>query len=142
MCEETKIISSLLNNKVTDFWKQIDRSKSNNVSLPYQMDGVKSDKDINNLFTEKYETLFNSVSYDNSDVERLKQLITPEAESHSSDSNCNKYQMINTQQVIKAVNKLKRHKHDGNTELYTNHFKSAQVKPLIELPILIFSKYS
>ena len=141
MCKETKIISSLLNIKVTDFWKQINRSKTNNVSLPYQMDGVKADKDINNLFTEKYETLFNSISYDTSDMERLKQLITPEVESYSSDGNCNKYQMINTQQVIKAVKKLKRHKHDGNTELYTNHFKSAQVKPFIELTLLIFSKY-
>ena len=72
MCKETKIISSLLNNKVTDFWKQINRSKSNNVSLPDQIDGVKGDKDINNLLTEKYNTLFNSVSYDNSDMERLK----------------------------------------------------------------------
>ena len=33
--------------------------------------------------------------------------------------------MVNTQQVIKAIKKLKRHKHDGNTGLYTDHFKSA-----------------
>ena len=33
--------------------------------------------------------------------------------------------MVNTQQVIKAVKKLKRHKHDGNTRLYSDHFKSA-----------------
>ena len=125
MCKETKIISSLLNNKVTDFWKQINRSKSNNVSLPDQIDGVKGDKDINNLFTEKYNTLFNSVSYDNSDMERLKELITQEAESLSNFGNCNKCQMVNTQQVIKAVKKLKRHKHDGNTGLYTDHFISA-----------------
>ena len=59
-------------NNVTDFWKQIIRSKSNNVSLPVQIDGVKGDKDINNLFIEKYNTLLNSVSYDNSDMERLK----------------------------------------------------------------------
>ena len=64
------------NNNVTDFWKQVNMSKSNNVSLPTQIDGVKGDKNINNLFTEKYNTLFNSVSYDNSDMERLKELIT------------------------------------------------------------------
>ena len=67
MCKETKIISSLLNNNVTDFWKLINRSKRNSVSLPDQMDGVKGYKDMNNLFTEKYKTLFSSVSYDNSD---------------------------------------------------------------------------
>ena len=33
--------------------------------------------------------------------------------------------MVNTQQVVKAVKQLKRHKHDGNTGLYTDHFKSA-----------------
>ena len=70
-------------------------------------------------------TLFNSVSYDNSDMERLKELITQEAESHSKFGNCNKCQMVNTRQVIKAIKKLKRHKHDGNTGLYTDHFKSA-----------------
>ena len=72
MCNETKIISSLLNNNVTDFWKQINKSKSNSVSLPDQMDEVKGEKGINNLFTEKNTTLFNSISYDNSDMERLK----------------------------------------------------------------------
>ena len=89
------------------------------------MDGVKGDKDINNLFTEKYKTLFNSVSYDNLDIERLKELITKEAESHSNDGNCNKCQMVNTQQVNKVVKNFKRHKHDGNMGLYTDHFKSA-----------------
>ena len=39
-------------------------------------------------------------------MERLKQIITQETESHSSDGNCNKFQMVNTQQVIKAVKKL------------------------------------
>ena len=125
MCKETKIISSLINNNVTDFWKKITRSKSNDVYLPDQIDRVKGDKDINNLFTKKYNALFNSVSYDNSDMGRVKELITQEAESHSNDGNCNKCQMVNTQQVIKAVEKLKRHKHDGNTEVYTYHFKSA-----------------
>ena len=58
-------------------------------------------------------------------MESLKELITQEAESHSNFGNCNKCQMVNTQQVIKAIKKLKRHKHDGNTGLYTDHFKSA-----------------
>ena len=60
------------------------------------MDGVEGDKCINNLFTEKYKTLFNSVSYDSSDIERLRQLITQEAESHSNDDNCNKWSTLST----------------------------------------------
>ena len=58
-------------------------------------------------------------------MESLKELITQEAESHFNFGNCNKCQMVNTQQVIKAVKNLKRHKHDGNTGLFTDHFKSA-----------------
>ena len=67
-----KVSQALLDNKSSDFWKEIRKVKGNGDTLPSVIDNMSNDEDISDLFAKKYDQLYNSVSFDQNNMSILK----------------------------------------------------------------------
>ena len=63
-----KTVQSLRCNSMSDFWRQAKKFRKHNVNYPNDVDGVEGKQAIANLFADKYEQLYNIVSYDQDDI--------------------------------------------------------------------------
>merc|ERR1711872_855359 len=88
------------------------------------MDGLSSIEEITDIIADKYKILYNTVSYDAHDLNRL----TDDIESRIENS-ClnitnvdNQPHIIKVQEVKDAIYKLKQGKKEENG-LFSNHFK-------------------
>ncbi len=62
----------LKKNDNQDFWKQSKHFQPKKASYPTKVDNAESNKEICDLFVDKFFNLYNSVSYNNADMEVLK----------------------------------------------------------------------
>ena len=60
----TKMAEAISENRNRDMWSELRRIKGRNKFLPSSIDGVVGDEKIAQLFSDKYNHLYNSVSYD------------------------------------------------------------------------------
>ena len=73
---------ALSRNSMRDFWSEIKRKSSNHVPSPNIMDGVQGDEAICVIFGDKYERLYNSVPYDVTEMNALRDSLTEQAKLH------------------------------------------------------------
>ena len=66
------VSQALLTNKNSDFWKEIWKVKGNGDALPTVIDNMSKDEDISDLFANKYDQLYNSVSFEQNNMSILK----------------------------------------------------------------------
>ena len=100
-----KIADALISNRSRDLWSEVKRRKGRSRKSACTIDGVNDDKDIADLFSDKYNTLYNSVPFDNDDM------------LHISSG-----YVITSTDVGIAVDHLKSGKGDGFEGLCSNHF--------------------
>ena len=100
--------------------------KHSSKKRPPNIDGLSKDVDIANSFATKNETLYNSVpSYDFDDIfKRVERGINGEEFS---------VHKINVFDVVKAVNKTKSGKSDGDIGFNSNHVKLAPRDMIVQL---------
>ena len=111
-----KLAESVAASNDRDMWKEIKKlSRIRNNVIISQMDNITGAPEIANLFANKYKAVYQSVSYDNVSINKVKEKITDNIEC----STC----VIQTEDVVKAINSLKSGKHDGDKGLYSNHLK-------------------
>ena len=67
---------------------------------------------ISNLFSQKYDDLYNSVSYNSNDINELVDNISDKIKYGCSRVNCYCNHNITYQDVVAAVGKMKEHKSD------------------------------
>ena len=117
-------------------------TKSNN-ELPSMMDGQTGIDDISKIFADKCETLYNSVSYDNHDMENLKKEIDTHIENVCLNDlvQINHNQTITVKELKGAVEMLKLGKKEENG-LYSNHFKYGSERLFVLLTLLFNSMLS
>ncbi len=95
-----------------DIWKEIDKVEGRSRQIPPQIDNVTDPAGINNLISNKYKELLNSVPSHSSVISRIDEKITEYLRSYNSDDH------IITVQLIKyARERLKNDKHDGGAGL-------------------------
>ena len=99
-----------------DFWGEVKRLRGRRVCNPTTIDNVEGDKNIAELFSNKYKNLYNSVSYDVTQMNILKAKISDNITNHT----CSQHSICKDD-VSSSVNLLKQHKHDGNKGHFTNH---------------------
>ena len=92
-----KFASSVTNNRSRNFWQEVKRiqRKCNNVS------NVVDGDDIAELFAEKYSTLYNSMSYDVSDMFDIRSELNESIESITFDH------AVTATDVLCAIKQLK-----------------------------------
>ncbi len=78
--------------------------------------GTQDIDDIVNLFADKYSNLYNSVPYDQSEINDIKYIIDAKLQNdvHQNYS-------VNVHDVVKATNHLKYGKSDGEEGLWSDH---------------------
>ncbi len=59
-----------------DFFKESRKRKGRKSDLSKTIDNVSNDATVANLFGKKYDELYNSVSYDKSDMENLSECVS------------------------------------------------------------------
>ena len=115
--ENTKIRNKKLAEAVSEnndrvLWEEVRKMSKTNKELPTMMDGLSSSEEITDIFADKYKILYNTVSYDAHDLNRL----TDDIESRIENS-ClnitnvdNQPHIIKIQEVKNAIYKLKQGK--------------------------------
>ncbi len=66
---------SLVSNKRRDLFSEASKINGHNNILPTSVDDASIDDDIVNLFADKYSNLYNSVPYDQSEMNDIKCII-------------------------------------------------------------------
>lgn len=120
----------LLNNRSKSFWNEVKKVNGKSNNLPNMVDDVVGGQGISEVFANKYETLYNSVSYDESDMHVLSNNI-----EHSIQNSVGSF-CINYDDVKTALRKIKRGKNDGHGILYTDHFINGSSKLYVLLTML------
>ena len=74
LCE--KLAKSIQNKNTSEFRKHVKTVKRTNSSVSAVIDGMSSDKDTSELFADKYNQLYNSVSYDINELSNIQHVFT------------------------------------------------------------------
>ena len=124
-------------------WDEVRKMTKSNDELPSMMDGQIGTDDISKIFADKYETLYNTVSYNNHDMDKLKKEIDSNIEKECPNGlvQSNNRHSINVKELKDAVDKLKLGKKEENG-LYSNHFKYGSERLFILLTLLFNSMLS
>ena len=112
------MIQNCVNNNNRQFWKESKKMKCNSNRIPNVIDNVSGADKITGLFKDKYNHLYNSVSYD---VQRMNII--------ENDVNCSIKNMsvnvneciVDRSDVYDAIKSCAKGKHDGNIGLFSDH---------------------
>lgn len=119
-------ILSVVNGINSEFLKQIKRMKGCNKNVAASIDGISGATSIANLFSNKFNALYNSFPSDKDDMSCLHDNVHQDINDkckHMSASNVNHLHSVNVNDVINAVKTLKCGKSDGVVELCSDGIK-------------------
>ena len=140
--ENTKIRNKKLAEAVSEnndrvLWEEVRKMSKTNKELPTMMDGLSSSEEITDIFADKYKILYNTVSYDAHDLNRLTDDIESRIENGCLNiTNVdNQPHIIKIQEVKDAIYKLKQGKKEENG-LFSNHFKFGTERLFVMITLL------
>ena len=102
-------------------WSKIQRMCSSKCATPTCIDDA-CGSDIVNVFKEKYSALYNSVPSKANERHEIEKEIKRQIRAKCSSGLCYCDHQIKVADVKKAIQQLKRGKHDGYYKLYSNHY--------------------
>jgi len=118
-----------------NFWEQVKRIRSHSTVSSRTVDGISDASGISKLFADKYQDLYNSVSYDGTDlqsiIEELNRKISQEATETENRSTAS--------HVKAAIARLKPHKSAVCTDLTSDHLKYAGIDLSEHIALLLNS---
>ena len=121
----------VVSNRSSDLWREYNKRRCSSYLMPCTIDGNNDSTSIADMFSDKYDTLYNSVPYDTSDMKFI------EREIMSSVQKCNDESYnITVHDVMNAVTHLKDGKSDGYKGLSSDHFIHGNRQLYVLLSIL------
>lgn len=87
------MVEALSTDPSRDFWLEVKKFKGTNKGMPSVIDGVSESKNIANLFAEKFSGIYNSVSFNHRDMDKLEK----EIDQAILDTCCNGVECSNSQ---------------------------------------------
>ena len=102
------------------FWNEVNKIKGNSKGVAKVIDGAQG-ADIADVFADKYNTLYNSVSYCTAEMDELKRDVNISIMSDATGSNIGVQQSISADDVVRGVSEMKSGKSDSNHQFYTDH---------------------
>ena len=125
--KSNKMAEALSAGNGLSFWKEVKRACSKKVFYPGMVDDVVGEQDIAAVFAEKFDTLYNCVSYNTNDMNVLKNDID-NAMYEMRKFNCiHDNHSISTMDVRTSLTKLQSSKSDGSTQVLSDHFIHAGI---------------
>lgn len=127
-----KMAEAIMNNDSRNLWREVKKLKTSSKSFPNSMDSAIGSEKINNLFYDKYKTLYNSVGYNENEMNDL--LLEIDSSINATDWRFTSY-MINFIEVQDAINLINSNKKE-EIGINTNHFKMGPKRLAISLALL------
>ena len=121
------------------FWRTVQQTNRSQTSLPTTVDDAHGQDNISNLFAQKYEILYNSVSYDSHQMSEILFKIDSLIKSKCCTNSCSSDHTISVDDVVAAICELKKGKHNGSFEYYSDHFINGTNKLNVLLSHLVSS---
>ena len=135
-----KLANSLVNKNIKCFWKVVRQMKTNNKkSIPTCIDNITGEKEISDLFHEKYRSLYNSVPYDSKEMQKLMHDVDKHIQLRCLNYNCYNSHAVTVYDVQQSLKHLKKRKKDGLTDCESDNFINATPKLSIYLSMLFSS---
>ena len=135
-----KLAESLHSPGKRDFWTEIRKIRGNSSGIPNVCDGQSGDENIASLFHEKYERLYNSVSYNVNEMKTMKADLNCSIMDHCiEDHDKCKCVFISVSDIVKTVKGLKQGKHDGNNGHFSDHLIHGTPKLYVYMSLLFGS---
>ncbi len=106
----------LLQMIINNFWRETRKINPKKKTIPNTIDGVKGDKNISELFADKYNSLYYSVPYDVDAMNRTKECV--QQRLHNNGAECDE---VITDDIENTKSQLKIGKQDGDKELESDH---------------------
>ena len=132
-----RMAQSLSGNNSRDFWVEAKKMKSGGHSMPSVVDGVEGVEEICSLFQDKYEALYNSVSFNDNEMNVLLSDVSTDVSNSCESDCCENHHVMNVDDVKYAVRKLKAGKSDANVDLCSDNFICACNDLYVHLSILL-----
>ena len=123
--QASRMADALLSSGQRNLWTEVRKIRASQKKRLATVVDDHRDEDICSLFSEKYKCLYNSVSYDNDEMESLKRSVDGLIDARCANDNCYSPHSINATDVERAARKLKAGKSDGDQRMYTDHLKKA-----------------
>ena len=107
--------------------------------MPGMVDGAQTEEKIRQIFSRKYDRLYNSDSYDETDRSLLQDDISKSVSSHLHDSgpDCICKRGVSVNLVEQAMAKIKFGKTDANNGCSSNHFENGTKKLNVYFSLLL-----
>ena len=134
-----KLANSLSSRDVTSFWRHVRRQRECKSTLPNVVDGAHGANAIAETFAGNYTNLYNSVSFNVHEMEKLKTELESGIKSTCCAGKCKSVHSVSPVDVASAIKKLKHGKGDGNTCQTSDHFIHGTKKLNVYLALLLTS---
>ena len=118
----------LLQERNVNSWKEFRKKKCNRIKLPSFIDGVLDEQKICEIFSEKYKTLYNSVSYKCHEMIDLEHEVKSVVSCSCVHERCYSSHAVTVHEVTNAIKKLKKDKGDGYITKMSNFFIHTTLK--------------
>ena len=109
-----KLAESISNKRSVDFWNEIKKIKGTHEAMPGMVDGAQTEEKISQIFSRKYDCLYNSVSYDETDMSQDDISKSVSSHLHDSGSDCICKSGVTINLVEQAIAKIKFGKTDAS----------------------------
>ena len=132
-----KLAEAVSENNDRVLWDEVRKMSKTNNELPTTMDEHSSVEKINDIFADKYNILYNTVSYNTHDLNSLAADIDARIDNGCpNNANLSDHShSITVQEVKDAICKLKQGKKEENG-LYSNHFKYGTERLYVMITLL------
>jgi len=136
-----RMAHALSSNNSRDLWSEVKRVKGNSHMHASKVDGAEGVSDVCDVFRDKYESLYSSVSYNEDDMNVFIDEVSSRVR-HCKTGLCINHHSLNVNDVKEAVHKLKHGKSDVNTMLSSDNFIYACSDLFIHLSFLLNMMFS
>ena len=116
-----RMATAILQSNHRDLWKEVKKIKGWGNIVPTSIDGLNDENDIAELFSKKYNELYNSVPFDHTEMHH----IVNEIDARLVGENC--IYEIELNDVKMAIAHLKLGKSDGEEGLNSDHIIEGSV---------------
>lgn len=119
-----KMAECVNNNSSRDLWEEVKRMKPNAKTIPSKIDNVTGDKNIANLFADKFKNLYNSVKYNQMDMKLLQDEVNDGITCKCVNEKCEPghghIHRVTISDIKKAINRIKKGKKDCYMNIFTD----------------------
>ena len=132
--KKQNLAKAISENNSREFWKEVNKTRKNNTPNASSIDNVTSNDGIAQLFANKYNELYNSVRYNNVDLNTIIDHNVNDIAMHCMNDNnnnhtCTKHihkhtHIISIEQIQFAITKLKSGKGDCIDGIMSDNFKN------------------